>query len=209
MTILDDEFPMMMEREAGMPDWVPPVAVGFGNYHQIDQQKTIEAGHEVYVDAVFVKIAVPGDRDMTVLQPATDLYRKRFPQAWAAFTAREAGAETTEGLPIHMWAPITRATALTLRACNIFTVEQLAEVHDGNIDGIGTNGRELREKARAFIKQAKDSAAALSLAADKRALQDQIAALQAQITALASAREGENTELPSDAAAAARKPRKQ
>lgn len=209
MSILDDEFPLMMEREAGMPDWVPPVAVGFGNYHQLDQQKTVEAGHEVYVDAVFVKIAVPGDRDMTVLQPASAEHKRRFPQAWAAFQAREAGVATTEGLPIHMWAPITRATALTLRACNVFTVEQLAEVHDGNVDGLGTNGRELREKARAFIKQGRDNAAALSLAADKKALQDQIAALQAQITALAAARDGENVEIQQDAAAAARKPRKQ
>jgi len=187
MVNMDDDFPMMMEIEytANPMNPYPPVAVAFGMYYQLDEAQTAKAGHEVYRDVEFVKIAVPGDKNSVVFQPASDTHRKRFPKAYAEFKARTAGAETREGLPIEQWAPISRSIALTLRAAHIHTVEALAAVHDGLIDRIGANGRELRAKAKAFLEQAKDSSVVLKLAAEKKELQDQLAAMQMQINALA------------------------
>jgi hypothetical protein len=210
----DDEFPITMEREAGMPDYVPPVAVSFGMYYQLDDRKTAEAGHDVFRDVEFVKIAVPGDKSSLYFQPATDKHKQRFPKAYEAFKARQGGRGSLEGMPIENWAPISRSIALTLKAAHIHTVEALAIVHDGHIDRIGMNGRELRDKAKAFLDQAKDSAATMKLAGEKKALEDQLAAMQAQIAALVSAQSGQPaplqhqalTDVPEDAAAAARKP---
>lgn len=210
---MSDDFPMMMEREAShrgphgdmimIPDTTPPVAVSFGLSPVLDGAKTKEAGHDVYKDVEFVKIAVPGDKNSLFFQPSNDLYRARFPKAYAAFKAREH--KPMEGMPVGEWAPISRSMALTLRAAHIDTVEALAAVHDGNIDRIGSNGRELREKARAWLADAKTGAAAVQLAGEKQALQDQIAAMQAQILEL-SQRAGPAGE--DDPVAAARKPSK-
>lgn len=179
---LSDDFPMTMEKEAGMPDHVPPVAVAFGLYPAIDSKKTQEAGHEVYKDVEFVKIAIPGDRNSLFFQPAEETHRRRFPQAYSAFKRREQ--QPVEGMPIEQWAPISRSVALNLKAMHVHTVEALAAIHDGYIDKIGTGGRELREKAKVWLQEAKEGAAAQKLAAEKQALQDQLAALQAQMSAL-------------------------
>lgn len=182
----DQDFPLMMERDFGLGEEFPMVAVGFGMHPMKDMKASEAAGHDVYTDVEHVKIAIPGDRFSLFFQPATDVYRKRFPKAYATYKQRDS-KPTLHGMPIDMWAPISRSLALTLKAMNVPTVEALAEVHDGLIDKIGANGRDLRAKAQAFLAQARDGAAIIKEVSEKKALQDQIAALQAQITALGAA----------------------
>jgi hypothetical protein len=224
--ILSDDFPMMMEREAGMHETIPPVAVSFGLYPVIDNAKTKEAGHDVYKDVEFVKIAIPGDRNSLFFQPAQPTHRARFPQAYAAYKQRER--VPVEGMRIEEWAPVSRSIALNLKAMHIDTVEALAAVHDGNVDRIGSNGRELRAKAQAWLAESKSGAAASQLATEKQALQDQLAGLQAQMAALQQQMAGKGVpagapaaapivpqvqrdptdDVEQDVAAAARRPRK-
>jgi hypothetical protein len=173
---LDDDFPITMEREAGMPEACPPVGVSFGMYHQQNEQRSSDAGHAVFDDIEFVKIVVPGDKKSMYFQPATDRDRKRFPQAYAAFKNRSTGSGES-GLPVEHWAVITRGMAYTLRAAHIHTVEALAAVSDTHVDKIGLDGRGLRAKAKAFLEQAQSAATTTKLAAEKQALQDQITAL--------------------------------
>jgi hypothetical protein len=89
-------------------------------------------------------------------------------------------------MPVEQWPQITRAQAMTLKAMHVHTVESLAEVHDGHIDKLGQNGRELRTKAKAFLELAKDTAAAQAHAAENQALKDQIAELQRQFAQLSA-----------------------
>lgn len=187
MINFDDEFPMSMEREFGMAEHVPPVLVGFGNWVDIDHGATREAGRDVYHDKVFVRIAVPGDRLSMVFQPATDDHKRRFPKAWAAFESRSSDDASLRGTPIQMWPPISRAMAMTLRAAHIHTVEAFAAVHDGNIDFLGMNAREMRDKARIWLEQAATNAETMRLAKEKEELQGQLAAMSAQILALQNA----------------------
>lgn len=198
---MSDEFPMMMEREAGLPENVPKVAVWFGLHPKIDRKATAEEGREVYRDVEYCRIEVPGDKSSLYFQPATDDKRRRYPRAYAAYKARN---ETPMiGTPIETVAWITRATAMNLRALNIATLEALAEVSDGHIDKLGTAGREWRERARVQIKDARDSATSASLVSELRKRDETIAGMQAQIQALqAEASDGE------DVAARARRPRK-
>lgn len=182
---LSDDFPMILEREANMHESVPKVAVAFGYYPVVDRKKSAVAGHDVYKEVEFVKIAIPGDRNSLFLQPAEESHKRRFPEAYAAFKKR--GVTPTEGMPIEQWPAVgSRTTALNLRAMHINTVEALAEVSESHIDKIGSNGRVLRDKARAWLKDAKDGAAVAAAAEREEALQRQIAALQAQINALAT-----------------------
>ncbi len=191
--MLGDDFPVMLEREAGMSDNIPAVAVAFGNYPQEDPHKSAEAGHAVFKDTVFIKIAVPGDKNSLYFQPATDRHKERFPKAWDAYQKRERGGSHEEGMPLEHWAVVTRGVAMTLKAAHIYTVEALAEVHDGHIDQIGIDGRGLREKARAFLAQARDNAATMKLASEKKELQDQLVAMQEQIKALQAQQSDKST----------------
>lgn len=177
-----DDFPLMMEREAGLPANVPPVAVAFGMHAMLDGDKTSQAGHEIYKDVEFVKIAIPGDGKSLYFQPATKSHRNRFPQAYAAFKQRDV--KPIEGMPIENWAPISRSLALTLKSMHVHTVEALAAISDTHIEKIGVNGRELRAKAQAWLQEAKEGAAATKLAAENQSLRDQLAGMQAQIDAL-------------------------
>lgn len=182
MSILSDDFPMTLEREAGMPEQVPSVAVSFGMYPKKDDRASKEAGRDVYKDVEFVKIAIPGDRHSLVFQPATDVHRRRFPRAYQAFKDREH--TPMQGTPLEQWPVVSRSIVLNLKALHVHTVEALAEVHDGNIDRLGSSGRELREKAKAWLAEAQTGAETVRLAAEKQALQDQLAAMQAQLAAL-------------------------
>lgn len=175
-----DDFPMTMEVEAGMPAGCPAVGVSFGLFPLRDQVKSDTEGYEVFVDVVHVRIAVPGETRQVFFQPASETHKKRFPQAWKAFQDRDH--TPLEGLPIEQWAAVTRGVALTLKSLNIPTVEAMSQVHDGNIDKV-PNGRELKAKAVAFLAQAHNGASVMKDAKEKQELRDQIASLQAQITA--------------------------
>ena len=187
-TIFDDNCPMIMEREFGLPEHVPQVAVGFCMEVTEDKKKSAAAGHPVFTEREFCKIVIPGDKQSLYYQPATDEKRRKFPNAYRAFQQRES-KPVVEGMPIEHWPQITRAQAMTFRAANIHTVEALASVHDGNIDKIGSHGRDLRAKAQAFLAVAKDSAAAQKIAVENQQLKDQLAEMQKQINTLAKALE--------------------
>jgi hypothetical protein len=186
--IFDDNCPMMMEREFGLPENVPQVAVGFCLIPTENKKKSTDTGYPVFTEREYVKIIVPGDKNSEYFQPSTDKHRKQFPNAYQAFKNRES-KPVNEGLPIEHWPQLTRAMAMTLKAAGIHSVEALAAVHDGNITKIASNGHELRAKAQAFIATAKDSAAATALASENQKLKDQMAAMQEQINVLAKAAE--------------------
>lgn len=179
---MNDEIPLMLEREAGMAEHVPPVAVGFGLHPIKNGLKSKKAGYDVFDEQLFIKVAIPGDRNSLYLQPASPEHQRRFPRAYDAYQRREH-THVEEGMPIENWAPISRATALTLRSLHIHTVEALAAVHEGHIDRL-PQGRELQGKAKAWLESATSSAALMAAAKEKQDLQDQISALQAQINAI-------------------------
>lgn len=192
MSTLSDEFPMMLEVETDQRNGMqmqncPPVQVAFGLAPLINDKKSKLAGHDVFDDVEFVKIAIPGERSSLYFQPSSEVHHKRFPKSYAAYKQRSAGVATKEGMPIENWAPVSRSLALTMKAAHIHTVEALAAVHEGHIDKLGFNAREMRAKAQAWLKEAKDGAATIALAAEKQQLQDQLKAMEAQMAAMFNA----------------------
>jgi hypothetical protein len=185
---MNEEIPMILEREAGAPEQVNPIAVGFGLMPEQDGAASAKAGHPVFRDVEYCKKAVPGNRQSIALQPATEQDKLRFPKAYAAF--KERAAKPVTGLPVEEWPIITRSQAMTLRAMHIHTVESLAEVSEANVGSLGQGGRELIAKAKAYVKQAAEGAVVAQLAAEKQQLLDVITGLQAQLADL-SGRVGE------------------
>ena len=183
MSRLDDGFPLMLEREAGMRAEVPEVAVAFGLYPVVNKKLTLEKGMECYDDKPHVKIAIPNEQKTVVFALADETYKRRFPQAWAAFERRQTKG-ITEGLPIDMWPPITKGQALTLIAGHILTVESLAAMSGELLKKFPDWVVALNAKAIGFLKMAEDSAATTKAEDEKKKLQGTIEALQAQINQL-------------------------
>lgn len=182
--MLEDEFPMMLEREAGMRPECPEVAVAFGFHPMINQKETEARGTDVYDDVEHIKIAIPGDRNNILLQPSSPSYRKRFPLAYKSFQDRTATGGTATGKPLTHWPMITRAMAWTLMAAHVRTVEMLAGLSDAHLTKFPGNIEELRNKARAYLEDARSGAALNKALTDAQQQNATIAALQAQINQL-------------------------
>jgi len=182
---MSDEIQMMMEREAGAPQNVPQLGVGFFVRPVQHAKQSKLAGHPVFVDREWFVCVIPGDRNSRIERPATDVDKKRFPQTYAAFKAAEHQAPVN-GFRIEEWPQISRAQAWTFKAAHIYTVEALAEVGDGHIDKLGQSGRELRSKAQAFVAMAKDTAAVQAIKAESDRKDATLADMQRQINELAT-----------------------
>lgn len=188
--MIQTDIPLILEREFGAPENVSQLAVGFGMVPTEDKAETRRRGRPYYRDVEYVKVITPGDKNAVYFQPASEKHRQRFPKAYAAFKSGQVVA--ADGTPLEHWPMVTRSQALNFRAYGVHTVEALATLHDGNLENFGREARELREKARGFLKLAEDTAAVQKLAAEKQVQADQMASMQAQIAEL-SKRLGEAT----------------
>lgn len=120
--------------------------------------KSAEAGRAIYDTIPWCEIRVPGESD-TVSGPVHRMQpdpRVRFPGAWAAFE-KDNASEGLVGTPIRFVPWIERGDVENLAHSGIKTLEQLASVTDGNLSNI-PGGIALRQKAKDFIRTAKDSA---------------------------------------------------
>lgn len=144
-------------------------------------------GKPVYDTRVMVKIYVPGDKTkvvdrLAVLEAQQDGIppdTARWPQQFAAYKAGHVAIQ--QGTPLSTWAQINAAQVKELNAFNIYTIEQLGDVSDGMLDGLGHGARALRDSARSFIEQANDSAFVTKLEAKHAS---ELADMQVQIEAL-------------------------
>lgn len=141
--------------------------------HESEQQN-----RPIYKKLPHVKITSPGGKSVVVrkVKPSDEL---KYPKQYAAFKAGEDMA--MEGTPVEQWTRIGMEQAATLKHLGIYSVEQLAECGDGVLSAIGMGARELREAARGYLAQAKDSAQAARFAAENERLRGEIADLRALI----------------------------
>lgn len=145
-----------------------------------------QGGKAIYKDEVFVRIYTPGDKTKVVdrlakLQDYGDIPSdaRRWPIQWAAF--KNGAKAMLEGTPLAKWPAITAQQVQEFNAFNIYTVDQLAEVSDGALDGLGHGGRAIRDGAIEWLKRANDDGAFAKL---QREHQAQMEAMQAQIVEL-------------------------
>ncbi len=181
---LDEEIPLILERDVTAPEGTNGQLVGFGNQVVSDAHQSRKKGYPVHKEVPFFKCITPGDSKTVYCQPAQDSHKERFPRAWAAFQNRTTNP--IQGMPIEQWPQLTRALAWTFRSMGIHTVEALAEIHDGNIGTLGQQGREWRAKAKAFLQIANDTAASQQLAAREEVLRRELDEKQKMIVDLAS-----------------------
>lgn len=119
-------------------------------------------GRPIFEDITYIKINVPGVKDMQWDMPARSDHVQRFPLHYQHFLNKTQGDAKEIGTPLAEWAQLTRSQAEEFRAIKFYTIESIANAGDQNINALGMIGGmspfSLREKARAFLKAATDKA---------------------------------------------------
>lgn len=152
-----------------------------------DENLFVEFYHNPEHQKPFARITIPGDKTTVIDRLVKDSDKDRWPRQWEAF---ERGAEqiSAGGTPLEMWPVINKARLTGLHAMNVWTVEQIANMTDGNLAKIGMDGRKLQQKARELIKDKGAPQRVDELEAQNRTMQEQLAEVQKQLAELSQKR---------------------
>lgn len=148
-----------------------------------DLHASAKEGMPVYKDRVLVDIMMPADRQSKLTVPAESFwqhgitYAERFPEQYKRFMA--GAGQVVSGTPLHEAPFLTEAQRSSLRALDVYTVQQLAGLEGKPLQNLGVRGREMQQQASAYLERASGTAAFVNLANENADLKAQLAALQA------------------------------
>lgn len=146
-----------------------------------------EAGRPIFADVTYVKIFTPSDQLTQIDTIAREDHKARFPRQWAHFMNKMNGQEQVVGTPVSAWTLLTPANAEELRALKFYTVELIANANDAQLQKLGMvagmSGHSLRDKAKAFLNIATDSAEEAKREAELAALREENARIKAETDA--------------------------
>lgn len=135
-----------------------------------DFQST-QKGRAVHDKVLYVEIITPGSRESTPVMEVRRVFDdelkiddlengiayERYSRQIKAFLSDSDDPDLI-GTPIEAWPAADVALVATLREGRIYTVEALANLPEDKLRLVGMNGRELREKAKAFLAAASGNA---------------------------------------------------
>lgn len=146
-----------------------------------------EAGRPIFADVTYVKIFTPSDQLTQIDTIAREDHKARFPRQWAHYMNKMNGQEQIVGTPVSAWTLLTPANAEELRALKFYTVELIANANDAQLQKLGMvagmSGHSLRDKAKAFLNIATDSAEEAKREAELAALKEENARIKAETDA--------------------------
>ena len=111
-----------------------------------------QAGKEIKEYKEYVRIVVKGDDKKVVFRPITEQDKRRFPFAWQQYQRGEEGA--LRGTPLSELFDTESEIVPHYNAMNIFTLEDLAQISDGNMQNLGAGARENRLRAKEYLEKA-------------------------------------------------------
>jgi hypothetical protein len=146
-----------------------------------------EAGRPIFKEFDFVRIMIPGDNLTEIDTYAQESHKQRFPRQWAHYQNQVANHEDIVGTPLEQWPQITRSQADELRGLKFHTVESIADCSDLQMQRIGMvagmSPHAFREKAKAFLNLATNSADVAQREAEMQALRSENDKIKAETDA--------------------------
>lgn len=180
---------MAIETDLNNPD--SRLAVKFYSREMDNEFQSVAEGRPIKFMADFVRIEVPGDRLTIIDTFAKDEDKRRFPVQWAMYQNEKSdGGDQIQGTLLKDWPILNSAQASELKHFKFYTVEQVATASDEQIGSIGMmvgmSPLAFRDKAKAFLANAKDSAIVQQQAEALRQRDDEISAMKRQLEELAA-----------------------
>ena len=113
---------------------------------QLQGDDIIAEGGPRYKDVIYIEIFIKGTKNSSFSRPKRPEDEIEYPKAWAAFKAGDF--EMTDGTPIKVLPGIGPSQAIELQSLGILSVEEMAELDDGQV--LGNPGMiTLRNRAKA------------------------------------------------------------
>ena len=178
------------------------LAVTFYKRSVKQEDESVAAGRPIFKEFDFVRICVPGDNLTEIDTYANESHKARFPRQWMHYQNQVGNEEKIIGTPIEQWPLVSRSQADELKGIKFRTVEDVANCSDQQLQRIGMiagmSPHSFREKAKAFLNLASDSAEVAQREAELQALRTEndkikaeteakLAAMQEQMTAILAA----------------------
>ena len=163
------------------------LAVQFYKKSVKQDEASDEAGRPIFKEFDFVRIMIPGDNLTEIDTYAQESHKQRFPRQWAHYQNQVANHEDIIGTPLEQWPQVTRSQADELRGLKFHTVESIADCSDQQLQRIGMvagmSPHNFREKAKAFLNLATNSAEEAQREAELQALKEENAKIKAETDA--------------------------
>jgi hypothetical protein len=150
-----------------------------------DSYQSTQQGRPIYKEIPYIQIMTPGNALNIIDTPAREEHKYRFPRHWAIFQNSQTTDEQIVGTPIDTWPMVTRAQAEDMKGMKFYTVEQIAGASDEQIQRLGMNGQMMRQKAKAYLERANESAIANIRSEEIKQRDEKIAALENMVKMLA------------------------
>lgn len=180
---------------AGATDPDAVMWVKFYNKMILNTYESTLQGKPVHIEIPYIQIMTPGNDKNIVDVPVREHHKLRFPKQWAVFQNSQSGDQVV-GTRVEEWPIITRSQAEDLKGFKFYTVEQIAGASDEQLQKLGMNGPTLKQKAKAFLEQAKNSAFAQQQVDELQKRDQQITDLTNLVNRLASQLEQMKSEQP-------------
>jgi len=195
----------MLASDANNPNFVgahnPDSALVVKFYSKAVYQpfESNKQGRPIYIDVDYIQIFTPGSQLNIIDTPVTIEHESRFRRQWEDYKAGKGDGSHT-GTPLNQWPFLSQAQAEELRGVKFYTVEQIANASDGQLQSMGMvagmNPLSIRERAKAFLGAAAGQAKEGALAAENAELKQRMDDMQKQLAALMGERNNSQQDKP-------------
>lgn len=147
-----------------------------------DEVATAKAGRPIAKSITMVRIMMIGDKNSVVERKVTPQDKVQYARQWSAFEKQQE--VSVDGTPLESWPMLSRTTVRELKHFQIYTLEQLASLNDGQIMQIGILGlRTIVRSAKATLEMAKTGAVPAALVHESETLKAENAQLRQALAA--------------------------
>lgn len=156
--------------------------------------ETNQQGRPIYKDVDYVQIFTPGNQLNIIDTPVREEHKRRFAQQWAQYQAAHGADSGQVGTPVSAWPYLTASQAEEFKALKFFTIEQLANASDQQLQSLGmvggANPHVIRERAKAYLAAAAGAAPAESQAAELAETKAKLAEMEKTLAMLTAQQNG-------------------
>jgi len=170
----------------------------FRMHAELNEMESQAKGRPIYDEYEVCEISFPANKHTVVVAPATEFagwgedpitgqrtritYAQKYNAQYLAFKA--GTAQSLGGTPLEELTFLTQGKRLELKALNVHTAETLAALDSAQLKMLGMGGRELKDKAAAYLDIATKNADASHLSTELAKRDAELAELRSQVAGL-------------------------